>query len=71
MENIFSLVCELKESENHHSTSFEKLWVVVVVGGCTVIITSALLLLFLNLSTLSVEFRDLSKDEQEPSLTIY
>ena len=28
--NISHLVCELNESENHHSTSFEKLW---VVGG--------------------------------------
>ena len=50
--NISHLVCELNESENHHSTSFEKLWVVGgggwVGGGCTVIITSALLLFFLN-----------------------
>ena len=28
---IEKIVCELKESENHLSTSFEKLW--VVVGG--------------------------------------
>ena len=40
-------------------------------GGCTVIITSALLLLFLNWDFEIVEFRDLSKDEQEPSLTTY
>ena len=49
IENIFCIVCELKESENHLSTSFKKLWV----GGgggwwCTEIIASALLLLFLN-----------------------
>ena len=30
IENIFCIVCELKESENHLSTSFKKLW---VVGG--------------------------------------
>ena len=47
IENIFCIVFELKESENHLSTSFKKLWV----GGgwwCTEIIASALLLLFLN-----------------------
>ena len=33
IEDIFCIVCELKESENHLSTSFKKLWVVVVVGG--------------------------------------
>ena len=27
IENIFCFVCELKESENHPSTSFKKLWV--------------------------------------------
>ena len=27
IENIFCIVCELKESENHLSTSFKKLWV--------------------------------------------
>ena len=27
MENIFCVVCELKESANHPSTSFKKLWV--------------------------------------------
>ena len=27
VENIFCIVCELKESENHPSTSFKKLWV--------------------------------------------
>ena len=32
IENIFCIVCELKESENHLSTSFKKLWVVVVGG---------------------------------------
>ena len=26
IENIFCIVCELKESENHLSTSFKKLW---------------------------------------------
>ena len=46
--NISHLFCELKVSENYHSTSFQKLWVVVVGGWCTEIITSALLLLFLN-----------------------
>ena len=30
IDNIFCIVCELKESENHLSTSFKKLW---VVGG--------------------------------------
>ena len=30
IENMFCIVCELKESENHPSTSFIKLWVVVV-----------------------------------------
>ena len=49
IENIFCIVCELKESENHLSTSFKKLWVVGGGGGgCTEIIASALLLLFLN-----------------------
>ena len=28
---MFCIVCELKESESHPSTSFKKLW--VVVGG--------------------------------------
>ena len=47
IENIFCIVCELKESENHPSTSFKKLWVVGGGGGwCTE--ASALLLLFLN-----------------------
>ena len=70
IENIFCIVCKLKENENHLSTSFKKLW---VVGWwwCTEIIASALLLLFLNLSTLSVEFRDVSKEKQEPSSTIF
>ena len=39
-------------------------------GGCTEILMSALLGLFLNLRTLRVEFSDLSREEQEPSLTI-
>jgi len=30
IENIFCIVCKLKETENHLSTSFKKLW---VVGG--------------------------------------
>ena len=43
MENIFSLVCEQKESENHHSTSFEKLWGVggCVFGGAIIVFSSA------------------------------
>ena len=36
MESVFCFVSELKESENHPSNSFKKLWVggwLVVVGG--------------------------------------
>ena len=47
LENIFCIVCELKESENYPSTSFKKL-LVGCGGGKAVIIASALLLLFLN-----------------------
>ena len=48
IENILWIVCELKESESHISTSLKKLLLVMVVGGWALIIMSALLLLFLN-----------------------